>query len=100
MISPDVASSDGVLAAEEETNSALRGASGSSTSAEGVSANRGISDPASPPSCAEMKEMLGRIPRALDTDLPSSKMFETVEMVLLRYLLFLPNQRVHHLVDT
>lgn len=34
------------------------------------------------PSCAEIEEMLRRIPHPLNIDLPPAKMFETVKMVL------------------
>lgn len=43
-----------------------------------------------PPSCAEMEEMLRQIPRGSDVDLPPSKMFETVEMVI-KFTLFVLN---------
>lgn len=83
VVSPEVASSSGVLVVEGETNLAPRRASGSGDSAEGDSTSRVTPISACPPNCAEMKEMLGHIPRAFDADLPSLKMFETVEMVLL-----------------
>lgn len=81
--SPDVAGSNSALAVEGETGLALGGASGNGASIEGVFVSRDTHAPASPPSCDEMMEKLKHIPRFIDADLPSSKMFETEEVVIL-----------------
>lgn len=99
VLSPDIARSDSALAAEGETNPAPGGAYDSNAFVEEVYASRDTPAPTSLSSCSEMKEMLRGIPRALDVDLPPLKMFETAEMIFLPYLLYLPNQCVHHLVD-
>lgn len=51
VLSPDVARSDSVLAAEEETNLAPKGASSSSDSAKEDSTNRVTPISACPPNC-------------------------------------------------
>lgn len=51
-------------------------------STEGDSANEVVHIFVRPPSYAEMEEMLRQIPSCSDVDLPHSKMFETVEMVI------------------
>lgn len=81
--SPDIAGSNSALAAEGETGLTLGGASGSGASVEGVFVSRDTHAPASLPSCDEMMEKLKRIPCFIDTDLPSSKMFEIAEVVIL-----------------
>lgn len=80
--SPDVAGSNNALIAEGKTSLALEGASDSATPAEGVFVIRDTPDPASPPSCDEMREMLKRISRSIDANMPSSRMFETMEVVI------------------
>lgn len=97
--SPDVAGSSSVLVVEGETGLTLGGAFGSNASVDGVFVNRDTHAPTSPPSCDEMVEKLKRIPRFSDADLPSSKMFEIAEVVILRSLLYLPNLCIRHLAD-
>lgn len=97
MPSPDITGSSNALAAEGETGLALGGASGSGASIEEVFVSRDTLTPVSPPNCDEMMEKVKRIPRFIDADLPSSKMFEIPEVVILRSLLYLPNRCIRHL---
>lgn len=55
-------------------------------STEGDFANGASHISAGPPSCAELEEMLRQIPPGSDVDLPSTKMFESAEMVFLIFL--------------
>lgn len=81
--SPNVMRFDNALVADEgKTSPTPRGTSDSATPAEGVFVIRDTPAPASPPSCDEMMEMLKRISHSIDVDMPSSRMFETVEVVI------------------
>lgn len=82
MPSPDVAGSNNALIAEGKTSPALGGASDSTAPTEGVFVIRDTPAPASPPSCDEMMEMMKRISRSIDANMPSSRMFETMEVVI------------------
>lgn len=80
--SPDVDRSSDVRPAEREADPSSREEPVNSHSVEGDSTNKVVPISACPPSCAEMEKMLRQIPRALDADLPPSKMFENEKMVL------------------
>lgn len=80
---PDDDSTGDVRLVEDEMGPAPKGEPCNNDSTEGDSTNGAAHIIACPPNCAEMEEMLRQIPHGLDVDLPSSKMFETVEMVYL-----------------
>lgn len=81
--SPNVTRSDNALvAAEGKTSPTPRGASDNAAPTKGVFFIRDTPAPASPLSCDEMMEMLKRISHSINVDLPSSRMFETVEVVI------------------
>lgn len=80
---PDDDSTGNVRPVENEMGPAPRGEPCNNDSTEGDSASGATHILACPPSSAEMEEMLRQIPHGSDVDLPSSKMFETAEMVYL-----------------
>lgn len=79
---PDDDSPNEVPFVEEEAVLVPRKEPYNRDSTEGDSANKVVHISVRPPSCAEMEEMLRQIPRCSDVNLPHSKMFETVEMVI------------------
>lgn len=79
---PDDDSPSEVPFVEEETILALRKEPYNRDLTEGDSANEVVHISVRPPSCEEMEEMLRQIPRCSDINLPHSKMFKTVEMVI------------------
>lgn len=79
---PDDDSPNEVSFVEEEAVPTPRKEPDNRDSTKGDSANEVVHIFVRPSSCAEMEEMLRQIPRCSDVDLPHSKMFETVEMVI------------------
>lgn len=82
MPSLDVVGSNNALTADGKTSPTLGGASDSTAPTEGVFVIRDTPALASPPSCDEMMEILKCISRSIDANMPSSRMFETMEVVI------------------
>lgn len=70
----------------DEMDPTSRGKPCINDSTEGDFANGVSHISAGSPSCAELEEMLRQIPHGSDVDLPSTKMFESAEMVFLIFL--------------
>lgn len=85
LIQDDDSSGD-VHPVRDEMDPTPRGKPCINDSTKGDFANGASHISAGPPSCAELEEMLRQIPPGSDVDLPSTKMFESAEMVFLIFL--------------